>query len=136
MEEHNKESENTNFNEKEMKALISLLEDDDIQILEHVENKILSIGRPIIPLLEDSWTSSFDQKLQGRIEDILHTLQFEILKEKLQNWYQNEQDDLLKGLWILATYQYPDLEYNELKIKIEQLYFRNVGSLSKCSASY
>ncbi len=123
MEEHNKESENTNFNEKEMKALISLLEDDDIQILEHVENKILSIGRPIIPLLEDSWTSSFDQKLQGRIEDILHTLQFEILKEKLQNWYQNEQDDLLKGLWILATYQYPDLEYNELKIKIEQLYF-------------
>ena len=136
MEEHNKESENTNFNEKEMKALISLLEDDDIQILEHVENKILSIGRPIIPLLEDSWTSSFDQKLQGRIEDILHTLQFEILKEKLQNWYQNEQDDLLKGLWILATYQYPDLEYNELKIKIEQLYFQNVGSLSKCSASY
>ncbi|PIY07550.1 MAG: hypothetical protein COZ18_16920 [Flexibacter sp. CG_4_10_14_3_um_filter_32_15] len=108
---------------KELKALISLLEDDDSQVLEHVESKILSIGKPIIPLLEDSWTGSFNPKLQSRIEDILHTLQFGLLKEKLQNWYENQQDDLLKGLWILATYQYPDLEYNELEVKIEQLYF-------------
>jgi len=123
MEEQNIDSTGKNLNEKELKALISLLEDDDRQVLEHVENKILSIGKPIIPLLENSWTSSFNSKLQSRIEDILHTLQFGLLKEKLQNWYQNEQDNLLKGLWILATYQYPDLSFEELKVKIEQLYF-------------
>ncbi|WP_291721069.1 transglutaminase-like domain-containing protein [Bernardetia sp.] len=111
------------LSENELKALISLLEDDDTEILNHIRNKILSIGKPIIPLLEDTWTSSLNLKLQSRIEDILHTLQFGLLKEKLQNWYENEQDDLLKGLWILATYQYPDLEYEELKVKIEQLYF-------------
>ncbi|WP_338759964.1 transglutaminase-like domain-containing protein [Bernardetia sp. ABR2-2B] len=122
MQENNKNIGN-NLDEKELKALISLLEDDDIQILEHVENKILSIGQSIIPLLEDSWTSSFNSKLQGRIENILHTLQFGILKEKLRKWYQQEQDDLLKGLWILATYQYPDLSFEELQVKIEQLYF-------------
>lgn len=123
MEDQSTDSVNSNLNEKELKALISLLEDDDNQILEHVQNKILSIGKPIIPLLEDSWTSSFNPKLQGRIEDILHTLQFGLLKEKLQNWYQNEQDDLLKGLWILATYQYPDLSFETIQVKIEQLYF-------------
>ncbi len=123
MEDQNTDLGNNNLNENELKALISLLEDDDIKILEHVENKILSIGKPIIPLLEDSWTSSFNPKLQSKIEDILHTLQFGLLKEKLQNWYQNEQDNLLKGLWILATYQYPDLSFEELQVKIEQLYF-------------
>lgn len=123
MDEKNIIPTNTNLSENELKALISLLEDDDTQVLEHVENKILSIGKPIIPLLEDSWTSSFNSQLQGRIEDILHVLQFGILKEKLQNWYENEQDDLLKGLWILATYQYPDLNFEKLQVKIEQLYF-------------
>jgi regulator of sirC expression with transglutaminase-like and TPR domain len=123
MDEKNIPPTTTNLNENELKALISLLEDDDTQVLEHVENKILSIGKAIIPLLEASWTSSFNPKLQSRIEDILHALQFGILKEKLQNWYENEQDDLLKGLWILATYQYPDLNFEELQVKIEQLYF-------------
>lgn len=123
MEDQNTDAVNNNLNEKELKALISLLEDDDTQVLDHVENKILSIGKPIIPFLEDSWTSSFNSKLQSRIEHILHTLQFGLLKEKLQNWYENEQDDLLKGLWILATYQYPDLSFEELQVKIEQLYF-------------
>jgi regulator of sirC expression with transglutaminase-like and TPR domain len=123
MEEQNTDSVSKNLTEKELKALISLLDDDDTQVLNHVENKILSIGKPIIPFLEDSWTSSFDSKLQSRIENILHTLQFELLKEKLQNWYENEQDNLLKGLWILATYQYPDLSFEELQVKIEQLYF-------------
>ena len=123
MEEENTDLKNRSLNNKELKALISLLEDDDAQVLEHVENKILSIGKPIISLLEDCWTGSFNSKLQSRIEDILHTLQFEILKEKLQNWYESEQEDLLKGLWILATYQYPDLEYSELQVKIEQFYF-------------
>ena len=123
MEEQNTDLANNSLNEKELKALISLLEDDDTEILNHIKNKILSIGKPIIPLLEDSWTSSFNPKLQSRIEDILHVLQFGLLKEKLQYWYENEQDELLKGLWILATYQYPDLNFDDLQVKIEQLYF-------------
>ncbi len=123
MEKQNTDSVNKELNKEELKALISLLEDDDIEILKHIENKILSIGKPIISLLEDTWTSSLDPKLQNRIEDVLHRLQFGLLKEKLQHWYQNEQDDLLKGLWILATYQYPDLDIDELQIKIEQFYF-------------
>lgn len=117
------EKQKNSLSESELKALISLLDDDDTEVLSHIENKILSIGKPIIPLLEDTWTSSLNLKLQSRIEDILHTLQFGILKEKLKNWYENEQDNLLKGLWILATYQYPDLEFKGLQSKIEQLYF-------------
>jgi len=38
--------------EKELIALVSLLDDDDNQIIDHVETKILSLGTKIIPLLE------------------------------------------------------------------------------------
>ena len=41
--------------EKELKALVSLLDDDDQQIISHVEGKILSIGKTVIPFLEREW---------------------------------------------------------------------------------
>ena len=109
--------------EKEIKALISLLDDEDKQVVAHVEEKILSLGKQAIPFLEKEWESSFNPGLQGRIEEIIHTLQFELLKERLLTWYNGEQKDLLEGMWIVATFQYPDLELEKLKQELEQIYY-------------
>src|SRR5690554_4259495 len=38
---------------KEFKALVSLLDDDDEQIVTHVREKIMSLGTQIIPFLEE-----------------------------------------------------------------------------------
>ena len=43
------------INEKELKALVSLLDDDDQDVISHVEEKIHSLGIDIIPYLEDHW---------------------------------------------------------------------------------
>jgi regulator of sirC expression with transglutaminase-like and TPR domain len=107
---------------KELKALISLLDEDDEEIISQIENKILSLGTGIIPYLEEEWESNFSPILQKRIEDIVHNLQFTLLQERLIEWSSNESDDLLKGLWIVATYLYPDTEYEHLKVAIEQIY--------------
>ena len=107
---------------KELKALISLLDEDDEDIVNQIENKILSLGTGIIPFLEDEWESNFSPILQKRIEDIVHKLQFTLLQERLLDWSQNESDDLLKGMWIVATYLYPDTEYDNIKDQIEQIY--------------
>lgn len=109
--------------EKEIKALISLLDDEDKQVVAHVEEKILSLGKQAIPFLEKEWESSFNPALQGRIEEIIHTLQYDLLKERLLAWYANEQKDLLEGMWIVATFQYPDLELDKLKQELEQIYY-------------
>ena len=108
---------------KELKALISLLDDDDQEIISHVENKIVSIGEEIIPLLESEWESSLNPDVQRRIEDLVHTLQFELLKTRLYEWFQKEDADLLEGMWLVATYQYPDLELDKLKQDLEQIYY-------------
>ncbi|MBL7857873.1 MAG: transglutaminase family protein [Cyclobacteriaceae bacterium] len=109
--------------EKELKALVSLLDDEDAQIVSHIEQKILSLGTSIIPYLEQEWETNFNPQVQRKIEELVHTLQYELLKERIQEWYQSEDQDLLTGMWLVATYQYPDIELLKLKQDLEQIYY-------------
>ena len=111
------------MDDNEIKALISLLDDDDKQVVAHVEQKIYSLGNVVIPFLEKEWESSFSPALQARIEEIIHTLQFDLLKSRLVEWHKNETKDLLEGMWLVATYQYPDLELEKLRHELEQIYY-------------
>ncbi len=109
--------------ESELKALVSLLDDEDASIVSHIEEKILSLGTSVIPYLEQEWESNFNPHVQRRIEELIHTLQYELLKERLQKWYESEDQDLLTGMWLVATYQYPDIELIKLKQELEQIYY-------------
>jgi regulator of sirC expression with transglutaminase-like and TPR domain len=107
----------------ELKAMVSLLEDEDEAIVIEVENKIRSLGEGIIPYLEEAWEKSFNPDFQQRLEDLIHELQFESLKTKLAEWKNKNSDDLLEGMWLVALYQYPDLEFEKLRADLEQLYY-------------
>jgi regulator of sirC expression with transglutaminase-like and TPR domain len=109
--------------ENELKALVSLLEDEDKQISTHVQEKILSLGTQAIPFLEREWESNLNPSVQSRIEELIHTLQYELVKERLKAWYTSPDQDLLTGMWIIATYQYPDIELEKLKQELEQVYY-------------
>lgn len=114
----------SDINEKELNALISLLEDDDAEIANHVESKLLSLGTSIIPYLEKEWMdNSLVPYVRERIEDIIHELQFELLIEKLTHWKQGGGVDLLEGMMYVANYQYPDLNIKYLTRKLEQYYY-------------
>jgi regulator of sirC expression with transglutaminase-like and TPR domain len=115
--------ENVTLNVNEMKALVSLLGDTDPEVQTHVEQKIISLGDSIIPVLEKEWEQSFDPDSQKRIEEIIHTLQFDNLKRRLFQWKQSGAEDLLEGLWLIATYQYPDLEFTKIKDQVQQIYY-------------
>ena len=82
--------------DKEIRALISLLDDDDASVVSHVEKKILSLGNQVIPLLESEWECNFNPIIQKKIEEIIHSLQFENLKTQLISWKENGGEDLLK----------------------------------------
>jgi regulator of sirC expression with transglutaminase-like and TPR domain len=109
--------------DSEFKALVSLLDDDDTQIIAHVEEKIRSLGKEVIPFLEQEWEKNFNPEVQKRIEDIIHDLQYEIVKDRLSTWYKSEDQDLLTGMWLISTYQYPDLEFEKLSHELEQIYY-------------
>lgn len=111
------------MNDRELKALVALLDDEDYEILNHVEERLISYGNPIIPFLEQEWEKNFNPNVQRRIEDLIHTLQFDSLKERLSKWYTSDEQDLLEGMWIIATYQYPDLALDSMQKEIEQIYY-------------
>ncbi|GAB4036077.1 transglutaminase-like domain-containing protein [Spirosoma gilvum] len=111
------------MNDNELKALISLLDDEDPEVVEHVEQRIRQIGGQMIPLLETEWEGSFNSALQKRIEELIHDLQYESVLERMRDWKNAGAMDLLEGLWIVATYQYPDLSLAKLRQDVEQLFY-------------
>lgn len=111
------------MSENELKALVSLLDDDDKQIADHVQSKILSLGTEAIPFLEKEWESNLNPQIQSRIEELIHTLQYDLVKERLVEWYKSPEPDLLTGMWIVATYQYPEIELEKLRQELEQIYY-------------
>ena len=106
---------------KEIKALISLL--DDPEIAPQIQNEIQNLGETIIPYLEESWEESLDPQQQQRLEDLIHQLQFEGLQQRLRVWRDAGSQDLLEGMWLLNSYQYPDADLQALNRAIEQLRF-------------
>ncbi|WP_143960114.1 transglutaminase-like domain-containing protein [Litoribacter populi] len=112
-----------NLTDKELNALVSLLDDEDREVINHVRGKIISLGTEIIPFLEQKWEESFNPTVQKEIEELVHELQLSQLRSRLLEWKESEKQDLLTGLWILNTYQYPDLEFDELNGEMHQIYF-------------
>lgn len=111
------------MSENELKALVSLLDDEDKQVSDHVQEKILSLGTEAIPFLEKEWESNLNPSVQTRIEELIHALQYELVKERLRKWYASPDQDLLTGMWIIGTYQYPEIELEKLKQDLEQIYY-------------
>jgi regulator of sirC expression with transglutaminase-like and TPR domain len=108
---------------KEIKALISLLDDMDYEIASHVEGKIVSMGEGIIPFLEEEWEETLDSDLQKKIEDLIHSLQFEGLLRRLKNWKEAGGQDLIEGMWLVNSYLYPDVDLATIHKALDQLYF-------------
>lgn len=109
------------MNERELKALISLLDDPDTEIYQELEDKLITCGTEVIPMLEQSWEASLDILFQGRIEQIVHKIQFNEVKTDLQLWKISNQENLLEGLLIINRYQYPNLADEEIHAKLAEL---------------
>lgn len=115
---------NLPLEEREIAALVSLIGDEDSEVRQHVYTKIRELGTGIIPYLENAWEQhAFDSGIQREYEDLIHGMQFEQLHQRLLNWFAEPEPDLLTGLWIVATYQYPNLQLAPLQEQINQIHY-------------
>lgn len=108
-------------NEKNITALISLLDDPDEGIYSHVRNELVSYGEDVIPYLEKEWENAFGSIIQNRIELIIHKIQFDNTTQKLREWALSGGINLFEGAMLIAKYQYPDLDEAGIKSKIDML---------------
>ncbi|WP_345948613.1 MULTISPECIES: transglutaminase-like domain-containing protein [unclassified Mucilaginibacter] len=109
------------INEAEINSLIKLLDDPDREVFEHVHEKLLSYGPTAITYLESAWEQAFDSVQQDRIANLVHEIQFSIVKNDLELWHQSGAFDLLRGALIINKYQYPDLDEQKVINQIEAI---------------
>lgn len=109
------------INVTEVNSLIRLLDDPDQEIYSHVHNKLLSLGSEAIEHLESAFEQAFDSVLQERIANLVHEIQFGILKNDLSLWLHGGAFDLLQGALIINRYQYPDLDEQKIINQIETI---------------
>ena len=107
--------------EKEFKALITLLDDNDSEVYSHVSDKLFSLGVEGIPLLESAWETSENQLIQTRLEDLINKIQFSNVKDRLIKWIDKGGEDLLEGALLVAKFQYPDLDEFKITQKVETI---------------
>ncbi len=58
---------------------------------------------------------------QTRVEQIIREIQFEETKTQLTNWVNSYEKDLLEGAIVVARYQYPNLEEQNIRETIQAI---------------
>ncbi|PKP19386.1 MAG: hypothetical protein CVU05_11485 [Bacteroidetes bacterium HGW-Bacteroidetes-21] len=109
------------MDKKKILAGIRLLDDPDENIYKAVKKSLTESGRDVIPLLEKTWEDSFNEKLQKRIEEIIKQINSVSIKNDLEAWLVSGSNDLIKGAWIIARTNYPDLDLEVIENKIRKI---------------
>lgn len=102
-------------------AGIRLLDDPDAGVYSAVKKSLMEFGREVIPLLEKEWEGSLNPLLQERIEEIVKSINTVSVHADLKHWAESGEYDLIKGAWIVARINYPDLELEQLRDKIRKI---------------
>ena len=111
----------TEINVNEIKALIALLEDPDNEIFTVVSNKLFQMGGIVIPYLEKAWETCINQEMQSKMENLIHEIQYNNVFEELKQWKDEGATDNLKGAYIVAKFQYPDLKFEAIEKSIDKI---------------
>lgn len=107
--------------EKEIEALISLLDDPDTEVVNEVTDNLTKKGLDVIPQLEKAWESTFDEVLQLRLENVIQHIQLYFTKENLKKWVRTGAENILEGAFYIARYQYPDINISSINKEIDKI---------------
>ncbi|WNJ16834.1 transglutaminase family protein [Pontibacter sp. G13] len=105
----------------ELQALISLLDDHDPIVEQHVREKLLSLGEEVIPTLEAAWENQTMSHLQTYLEDIIHLIQSDGTVKSLVAWKRSGGESLLEGWFWVTKYLYAGLEMDRFRTELTRL---------------
>lgn len=107
------------MSETEIRALITLIEDPDEGVYHQVRQRIVSLGDHVVPVLERAWEyDDLGDLFRNRIEDLLHTIHYGQVTDRLKAWRDGGCEDLLEGALIISRYRYPDLDEHKVKARL------------------
>ncbi len=110
-----------NLDIKELKALISLLDDSDDEIVNIASSNLMNQGLSAIPELEKAWETTLNETLQERLESVIQNIQYNEAKQNLRSWNDSGSESILEGAIYLAKFQFPDITIESIDKEIDKI---------------
>jgi regulator of sirC expression with transglutaminase-like and TPR domain len=112
---------NINLDIKELKALITLLDDSDDEIVSIASSNLMNQGTAAIPELEKAWETALDETLQERLETVIQNIQLNEARQSLKTWNDSGAENILEGATYLAKFQFPDIKLEIIDKEIDKI---------------
>ncbi len=109
------------MDKREILAMISLLDDNDTEVINTVTGNLLQRGAEVIPHLEQAWEGTPSEKLQSRLENLIQEIQFNGLKKDLDRWVKTGAEYILEGAFHIARFQFPEIDMSKLTQEVDSI---------------
>ncbi len=108
--------------EAELRALISLLADDDHKIVAMVRDNLMSMGKPALPLLEEVFEHA-DPRLRLRARHVASQIRVDVLETLFRQLAASDEAsfDLEEALCVIARIEYPNLDPKAIAEQFEEM---------------
>lgn len=98
-----------------LKAMIRLLDDPDEAVMQALETRFMEEGEDIVEDLEAIWLANEFPSVSRHIELLIKRIQKQGLHRRFNNWFQQEQPDLVEGWVLVSQVQYPGLKVETIR---------------------
>jgi len=108
-----------NISDANLSALLSLLKDPDEAMFQEI-TETLTLDAAIIPTLERLWRQADNETAIVRLEWLIGRARLNMLANNLKQWMSND-GEIIKGAWLVASYQYPELTFDEIDCAVSSI---------------
>lgn len=105
----------------ELHSLVTLLDDPDSEIRQHVEDKLLELGYTAMPLLEEEWELSDSEEKADLLSGVMDKIHHQAICVQLAHWNAQESPDLLEGAYLISRYRYRNLDIQKISNLIDKI---------------
>ncbi len=107
---------------KELLALIRLLDEPDEKIFDTVGKKIIEYGTEAVPVLEDAWGYMTGKIELKRAEELIEQIRLENAFHQLEKWANGASDNLLEAFALISVFHQPDAPADALIEPVQKIY--------------
>lgn len=112
----------TQFDNKELEALIRMLDEPDEAVFSHIRSKVIEYGPMAIPFLEESWMQLSEEKEIERIEEMMGSIRLNDTFDRLKKWAKNGTASLLEPYLLISAFHEPGFNFDGHKESVEKIF--------------
>lgn len=106
----------------ELNALVSLIDEPNMEMFGTIREKVLKYGVTAIPALEEAWVNTLGEDDSERIEELIEDIRRNDLSENFTFWLNDEAPCIIDAYVFLMHYLKPDFDEDSFRSLYEKLY--------------